>query len=273
MYLRFPKCQLTGAPEVTPTPHDAPTFFTGWAVVQGNASTSAKELQFSRMKNYVMESLRRGHVATLGFHGIEMTAPTTVAYNLDLPTFTRIIEWLAAEGIPVIRPRDMPPHNLVGDAGFNHYEVHPWGTSGAHPWGVSPYAVADRWQRVTTGQYSGVACMALTASTAKSTSFEQGISVEPGKKYRVHTLAKANLTAGTVTVEVQPKNLLNEPVGAVIVGNTITSASWADHAFEVTIPAGAAMVTLTVRATGAVGTASVDHVAMMDANIYDPLAI
>lgn len=273
MYLRFAKCQLTSSPETAPTPHDQPTFFTGWAVASGTATEATKDLQVERMKTYVRESMRRGHVAVLGFHGIELTAPTAVAYNLDLPTFTHIIEWLASEGIPVILPRDMPPHNLVADGGFNEFQVHPWGTGAAHPWGVSPYALADRWQRVTTGQYSGLAAMKITGTTAKNSSFSQGIAVRPGETYRIHALAKAMPTSGTVTIEAIPRDLTGDVVGTTHVIATVAAGTWADHTGEITIPAGATTVHVIARATDFIGEAWVDHLALFPTWLYDPLAI
>lgn len=273
VYLRFAKCQLTSSPETAPTPHDQPTFFTGWAVASGTATEATKDLQVERMKTYVRESMRRGHVAVLGFHGIELTAPTAVAYNLDLPTFTHIIEWLASEGIPVILPRDMPPHNLVADGGFNEFQVHPWGTGAAHPWGVSPYALADRWQRVTTGQYSGLAAMKITGTTAKNSSFSQGIAVRPGETYRIHALAKAMPTSGTVTIEAIPRDLTGDVVGTTHVIATVAAGTWADHTGEITIPAGATTVHVIARATDFIGEAWVDHLALFPTWLYDPLAI
>lgn len=273
VYLRFAKCQLTSSPETSPTPHDAPTFFTGWAVVSGTATEGTKSLQVELMKTYVRESMRRGHVAVLGFHGIELTAPTAVSYNLDLPTFTHIIEWLAAEGIPVILPRDMPPHNLVADGGFNEFQVWPWGTGAAHPWGVSPYATANRWQRVTTGQYSGLAAMKVTGTTAKNSNFYQGIAVRPGETYRIHALAKADATSGTVTIEASPRDLTGDVVGTTQIISTVTAGSWTDYAGEITIPDGATTVHVTARATDFIGEAWVDHMAMIPTWLYDPLSL
>lgn len=273
IYLRFRLAQLTASPEVSPAPFDQPTFFTGWAVVDGTAVGTTRQQQIDRMKTFVRESFRRGIQPILGFHEITV-GPATLAWQLDFAAFAEIIQWLHDEGYPVGVPRDAPPHNMLGDAGFNEYPLLGWGTKGAHPWGVTPFS--GGWQRVTTGQYSGLGAIRLATAAPTDSDVSQGIPVKGGEEYRIHVNARILArTAGMILVRVRPHTMFNDSVGPDLVPIEITAVTsgFEDFTALVTIPGGARSARVFIDAVGWHGDAIVDHVAIFPSWLDDPLAV
>lgn len=273
IYLRHSIIQVTTGPEVAPVRFDAPTLFMGWTAVDGTETPANQAAQVERVKRYVRTAFRQGVRPTIAFHGIVEGTPE-VAWFLSFEVFKQIIDWLHAEGYPVGLPRDVLPHNLVQDPGFNEFPVYPWGTKLANPWGVSPYA--DRFERVTSGQYSGLACMRLDASTSRTSYVDQGVPVTPGERYRVHALIKvAARTSGTVKVVLQPRSFTGTVIGSELVVGTIDAATsgWVDITSVVTIPSGVQGAQLRVEATDFVGEVLIDNVSMFQADLPDPLTL
>ena len=270
MALRFNQVQLTSEPHTSAVSLAEPSFFSGWTVVDGLADAETQERAFERMKRYAVGSTTQGLVPTIAFHEITKPgqAPTssgTVSWDL----FTRWIDWLASEGFETILPRMLRPAQIVVDPGFNAYPVATFAT-GAYPWAASSLAI---WSRSTTHQYSGLGCIRASSSSPVTGTVSQGLALEPGRTYRVHVLANVAPTAGSVEVELRPRLMDGRYVGDTIPLVRIDAATngFKDHTTTFTMPPGTQNASLFIKATGLSGTAVVDHVSIMRADLHDPL--
>lgn len=270
MALRFNQVQLTSEPHTSAVNLAEPSFFSGWTVVDGLADAETQERAFERMKRYAVGSTTQGLVPTIAFHEITKPGETpTSSGTVSWGLFTRWIDWLASEGFETILPRMLRPAQIVVDPGFNAYQVATFAT-GAYPWASSSLAI---WSRSTTRQYSGLGCIRASSSSPVTGTVSQGLALEPGKTYRVHVLADVAPTAGTVEVELRPRLMDGRYVGDTIPLVRIDAATngFKDHTTTFTMPAGTQNASLFVKATGLAGTAVVDHVSIMRADLHDPL--
>lgn len=270
MALRFNQVQLTSEPHTSAVSLAEPSFFSGWTIVDGLADAETQGRAFERMKRYTVGSTTQGLVPTLAFHevakpGQTPTSSGTVSWDL----FTRWIDWLASEGFETLLPRMLRPAQVVVDPGFNAYSVATFAT-GAYPWASSSLSI---WSRSTTHQYSGLGCLRASSSTAVTGTVSQGLALEPGREYRVHVLADVAPTAGSVEVELRPRLMDGRYVGATLPLVRIDAATggFKDHTMTFTMPPGTQNASLFVKATGLSGTAVVDHVSIMRADLHDPL--
>lgn len=270
VYRRFAKAQLTGYPQLTLARCDEPTFFTGWTVIVGNAPSSTREAQFERLKAYVRESFRQGRVATLGFHSITTGLPAE-DYNLDFAMFTRIVDWVHAEGYPVGLPRDMRPFNQLADPGFNEYPIRRYLSGTAYPWA---YDIDGGWERVQVGQSTGLAAARLIASSASNARLHQETSLDPGD-YKVHVLMSVPArSSGAIRVSVEPLTMFGTSAGPaqMVFERTATTTGYIDVTGTFTMPKAAPIARLLIEGIDWVGDALVDHVSIASADLYDPLA-
>ncbi|WP_430754615.1 hypothetical protein [Micrococcus luteus] len=270
MALRFNQVQLTSEPHTSAVSLAEPSFFSGWTVVDGLAEPDVHARAMERMKRYVVGSTSQGLVPTLAFHEVAKPGETpassgTVSWEL----FTSWIDWLASEGFETILPRMLRPAQLVVDPGFNAYQVATFAT-GAYPWASSSLSI---WSRSTSHQYSGLGCLRAASSTPVTGTVSQGLALEPGREYRVHVLADVAPTAGAVEVELRPRLMDGRYVGATIplVKITTNTGGFKDHTMTFTMPSGTQNASLFVKAEGFAGTAVVDHVSIMRADLHDPL--
>ena len=270
MALRFNQVQLTSEPHTSAVNLAEPSFFSGWTVVDGLADAETQERAFERMKRYAVGSTTQGLVPTLAFHEIAKPGETpTSSGTVSWELFTRWIDWLASEGFETILPRMLRPAQIVVDPGFNAYPVATFAT-GAYPWAASSLAI---WSRSTSHQYSGLGCVRASSSSPVTGTVSQGLALEPGRTYRVHVLADVSPTAGAVEVELRPRLMDGRYVGATIplVRIDANTDGFKDHTTTLTMPPGTQNASLFIKATGLSGTAVVDHVSIMRADLHDPL--
>lgn len=270
MALRFNQIQLTSEPHTSAVNLAEPSCFSGWTVVDGLADAETQGRAFERMKRYVVGSTSQGLVPTIAFHEVAKPGQTpTSSGTVSWELFTSWIDWLASEGFETILPRMLRPAQLVVDPGFNAYPVATFAT-GAYPWAASSLAI---WSRSTTHQYSGLGCLRSASSTPVTGTVSQGLALEPGREYRVHVLANVAPTAGAVEVELRPRLMDGRYVGATIPLVRIDTATsgFTDRTITFTMPAGTQNASLFIRAVGLAGTAVVDHVSIMRADLHDPL--
>lgn len=270
MALRFNQVQLTSEPHTSAVNLAEPSFFSGWTVVDGLADAETQERAFDRMKRYAVGSTTQGLVPTIAFHEITKPGQTpTSSGTVSWDLFTRWIDWLASEGFETILPRMLRPAQIVVDPGFNAYPVATFAT-GAYPWASSSLSI---WSRSTSHQYSGLGCIRSASSSPVTGTVSQGLALEPGREYRVHVLADVAPTAGAVEVELRPRLMDGRYVGDTIPLVTISAATngFKDHTMTFTMPAGTQNASLFIKATGLSGSAVVDHVSIMRADLHDPL--
>lgn len=270
MALRFNQVQLTSEPHTSAVNLAEPSFFSGWTVVDGLANAETQERAFDKMKRYVVGSTSQHLVPTVAFHEVAQPGQTpTSAGMVPWDLFTRWIDWLASQGVETILPRMLRPAQIVVDAGFNAYPVATFAT-GAYPWAASSLAI---WSRSTTRQYSGLGCLRSASSTPVTGTVSQGLALEPGREYRVHVLADVAPTAGAVEVELRPRLMDGRYVGATIPLVRIDAATggFKDHTMTFTMPPGTQNASLFIKAVGLAGTAVIDHVSIMRADLHDPL--
>ena len=270
MALRFNQVQLTSEPHTSAVSLAEPSFFSGWTVVDGLADAETQGRAFERMKRYVVGSTSQGLVPTIAFHEIAQPGETpTSSGTVSWDLFTRWIDWLASEGFETILPRMLRPAQLVVDPGFNAYPVATFAT-GAYPWAASSLAI---WSRSTSHQYSGLGCLRSASSTPVTGTVSQGLALEPGRTYRVHVLADVAPTAGSVEVELRPRLMDGRYVGDTIplVRIDAPTSGFKDHTTTFTMPPGTQNASLFIKATGLSGSAVIDHVSIMRADLHDPL--
>ena len=270
MALRFNQIQLTSEPHTSAVNLAEPSLFSGWTVVDGLADAETQERAFERMKRYAVGSTTQGLVPTIAFHEIAKPGQTpTSSGTVSWDLFTRWIDWLASEGFETILPRMLRPAQIVADPGFNAYPVATFAT-GAYPWASSSLSI---WSRSTSHQYSGLGCIRSASSSPVTGTVSQGLALEPGREYRVHVLANVAPTAGAVEVELRPRLMDGRYVGATIPLVRIDAATsgFKDHTTTFTMPPGTQNASLFIKATGLSGTAVVDHVSIMRADLHDPL--
>lgn len=270
MALRFNQVQLTSEPHTSAVNLAEPSFFSGWTVVDGLADAQTQARAMDRMKRYVVGSTSQHLVPTVAFHEVAKPGQTpTSAGMVPWDLFTSWIDWLAAQGLETVLPRMMRPAQIVVDPGFNAYPVATFAT-GAYPWAASSLAI---WSRSTTHQYSGLGCLRSASPTPVTGTVSQGLALEPGREYRVHVLADVAPTAGSVEVELRPRLMDGRYVGATIplVKIDAPTDGFKDHKIEFTMPSGTQNASLFVKATGLSGSAVIDHVSIMRADLHDPL--
>ena len=270
MALRFNQVQLTSEPHTSAVSLAEPSFFSGWTVVDGLADAETQGRAFERMKRYVAGSTSQGLVPTIAFHEIAQPGETpTSSGTVSWELFTSWIDWLASEGFETILPRMLRPAQIVVDPGFNAYPVATFAT-GAYPWAASSLAI---WSRSTTHQYSGLGCLRASSSSPVTGTVSQGLALEPGRTYRVHVLADVQPTAGAVEVELRPRLMDGRYVGDTIplVRIDAPTGGFKDHTTTFTMPPGTQNASLFIKATGLSGSAVVDHVSIMRADLHDPL--
>jgi len=270
MALRFNQIQLTSEPHTSAVNLAEPSMFSGWTVVDGLADAETQARAMDRMKRYVIGSTSQHLVPTLAFHEVAKPGQTpTSAGMVPWELFTSWIDWLAAQGLETVQPRMLRPAQLVVDPGFNAYTVATFAT-GAYPWASSSLAI---WSRSTSHQYSGLGCLRASSSTAVTGTVSQGLALEPGREYRVHVLADVAPTAGSVEVELRPRLMDGRYVGATIPLVTINASTggFKDHTMTFTMPPGTQNASLFIKAVGLSGSAVVDHVSIMRADLHDPL--
>lgn len=270
MALRFNQVQLTSEPHTSVVNLAEPSFFSGWTVVDGLADADTQARAFDRMKRYAVGSTTQGLVPTIAFHEIAKRGETpTSSGTVSWELFTSWIDWLASEGFETVLPRMLRPAQIVVDPGFNAYPVATFAT-GAYPWAASSLAI---WSRSTTHQYSGLGCIRSASSSPVTGTVSQGLALEPGRTYRVHVLADVAPTAGAVEVELRPRLMDGRYVGDTIPLVTINAATngFKDHTTTFTMPPGTQNASLFIKATGLSGSAVVDHVSIMRADLHDPL--
>ena len=270
MALRFNQVQLTSEPHTSAVSLAEPSFFSGWTVVDGLADAETQERAFERMKRYAVGSTTQGLVPTIAFHEITKPGETpTSSGTVSWDLFTRWIDWLASEGFETILPRMLRPAQIVVDPGFNAFQVATFAT-GAYPWASSSLSI---WSRSTSHQYSGLGCIRSASSSPVTGTVSQGLALEPGRTYRVHVLANVAPTAGSVEVELRPRLMDGRYVGDTIplVRIDANTGGFKDHTMTFTMPSGTQNASLFIKATGLSGTAVVDHVSIMRADLHDPL--
>ena len=270
MALRFNQVQLTSEPHTSAVNLAEPSFFSGWTVVDGLADAETHERAFERMKRYTVGSTTQGLVPTLAFHEVAKPGQTPTSSGMvSWDLFTRWIDWLASEGFETLLPRMLRPAQIVVDPGFNAYPVATFAT-GAYPWASSSLSI---WSRSTSHQYSGLGCIRASSSTPVTGTVSQGLALEPGREYRVHVLANVAPTAGAVEVELRPRLMDGRYVGATIplVKIDANTDGFKDHTMTFTMPPGTQNASLFIKAEGFAGTAVVDHVSIMRADLHDPL--
>ena len=270
MALRFNQVQLTSEPHTSAVNLAEPSFFSGWTVVDGLADAETHGRAFERMKRYTVGSTSQGLVPTIAFHEIAKPGETpTSSGTVSWELFTRWIDWLASEGFETILPRMLRPAQIVVDPGFNAYPVATFAT-GAYPWASSSLSI---WSRSTSHQYSGLGCVRASSSSPVTGTVSQGLALEPGRTYRVHVLANVAPTAGSVEVELRPRLMDGRYVGDTIplVRIDANTGGFKDHTMTFTMPSGTQNASLFIKATGLSGTAVVDHVSIMRADLHDPL--
>jgi len=270
MAMRFSHIQLTSEPNTSAVNASEPCMFSGWTVIDGLASPDARARSTDKLKRYVIGSTSQNLIPTLAFH--EIGKPDqTVTFSGMVPWdwFVEIIDWLAAQGIETVLPRMVRPAQIVVDPGFNAYAVRTF-SDGYYPWASSSYQV---WSRATTGQYSGHGCLQMSSSSAVTGTVSQGLALEPGRTYRVHALINANLTSGSVGVEIRPRLMDGRYVGSTIplITADIQTSGYRDYVAEFKMPSGTQNASLFVTASSAIGSALVDHVSVMRADLHDPL--
>ena len=270
MALRFNQVQLTSEPHTSAVSLAEPSFFSGWTVVDGLADAETHARAFERMKRYAVGSTTQGLVPTIAFHEIAKPGQTpTSSGTVSWELFTRWIDWLASEGFETLLPRMLRPAQVVVDPGFNAFPVATFAT-GAYPWASSSLSI---WSRSTTHQYSGLGCIRAASSSPVTGTVSQGLALEPGREYRVHVLANVAPTAGAVEVELRPRLMDGRYVGETIplVRIDASTGGFKDRTATFTMPPGTQNASLFVKAVGLSGSAVVDHVSIMRADLHDPL--
>lgn len=270
MALRFNQVQLTSEPHTSAVSLAEPSFFSGWTVVDGLAEPDVHARAMERMKRYVVGSTSQGLVPTLAFHEVAQPGETpTSSGTVSWELFTSWIDWLASEGFETILPRMLRPAQLVVDPGFNAYPVATFAT-GAYPWASSSLSI---WSRSTSHQYSGLGCLRASSSSPVTGTVSQGLALEPGRTYRVHVLANVAPTAGAVEAELRPRLMDGRYVGDTIplVRIDANTGGFKDHTTTFTMPPGTQNASLFIKATGLSGSAVIDHVSIMRADLHDPL--
>ena len=270
MALRFNQIQLTSEPHTSAVNLDEPSVFSGWTVVDGLADEATQERAFERMQRYVVGSTSQHLVPTVAFHEVAQPGQTpTSSGTVSWDLFTRWVDWLASEGFETILPRMLRPAEIVVDPGFNAYPVATFATGG-YPWSASSLSI---WSRSTSHQYSGLGCLRSASSSPVTGTVSQGLALEPGREYRVHVLADVQPTAGSVEVELRPRLMDGRYVGATIplVRIDASTGGFKDHTMTFTMPSGTQNASLFIMATGLSGSAVIDHVSIMRADLHDPL--
>ncbi|MCT2007163.1 polysaccharide deacetylase family protein [Micrococcus lylae] len=272
MALRFNQIQLVSEPHTSAVNLAEPSCFSGWTVVNGLAAPEIQARAMERMKRYVTGSTSQHLVPTIAFHEVAKPgrAPTS-AGMVSWDLFTSWIDWLASQGFETILPRMLRPAQVVVDPGFNAYPVATFAT-GAYPWASSSLSV---WSRSTSHQYSGLGCLRASSSTPVTGTVSQGLALEPGRTYRVHVLANVQPTAGAIEVELRPRLMDGRYVGdtLALVRVDANTGGFRDHTATFTMPSGTQNGSLFVRAVGLAGSAVVDHVSIMRADLHDPLLL
>lgn len=270
MALRFNQVQLTSEPHTSAVNLAEPAFFSGWTVVDGLADAETHARAFERMKRYTVGSTTQGLVPTLAFHEVAKPGQTPTSSGMvSWDLFTRWIDWLASEGFETLLPRMLRPAQVVVDPGFNAFPVATFAT-GAYPWAASSLSI---WSRSTSHQYSGLGCLRVSSASAVTGTVSQGLALEPGRTYRVHVLADVAPTAGSVEVELRPRLMDGRYVGATIPLVRIDTGTngFKDHTMTFTMPPGTQNASLFIKAVSLAGSAVVDHVSIMRADLHDPL--
>ena len=250
---------LTGHPSLTPARRDEPTFFTGWATINGVTGTKA---DMDRAKAYVLSSIARGEVPVLGFHGITDGTPDA-AHHLSLAHFTELADWLVDQGIGTIRMDQLRPHNMLSDPGF---ETAPFGF---------PWVAGAGWTRTRSTAAGHTGWMGADVASGGTGTLHQNVAVKAGESLRVRVRfgAGTQIDGGTLAVVAQPQTPFGAPVGtATTVGTVVSSTTEKDVTGTVTIPANSGVLRVSVVPSSFVGTARVVHAALYRADLYDPLA-
>ena len=280
IYGLFDKCAITTAPQVSPTPYNRGTFFTGWNAL-GGATDADGRASLARAKRYIAASFERGDVPIVAMHGVTLNQPT-LPHFLRADLMADLCQWIWAEGYPVSTQADTPRHNMIADPRFATQDATT--TLIGHPWHPS---TNNEWRRSTDPNSYAGQCARLDATAGigpGSTAWlEQRVGVTPGESYKLylHHFSPA-VTAGSVIGEIRFYNLMNNQIGAAMTGATISggaSTGGAGGAWvggtPFTVPAGATVVAVSVRAnptTGVTGDIRLDCVAMFPTTTYDPLA-
>lgn len=254
--------------------HDQPSFITSWQAVGEGSSRADRDVMVANARRYVVEGLRRGECPVLGFHGVTPTPLNT--FDLHVDVFTELMDWLAQIGAPVGLMGDLPPLNLLADAGFEEYPVF----SGAYPWS------AARWSRVKDSGDWGGGDWVMRLDTAGVTVpadgavLEQRVPVRPGVHKLVVRCRQPVWSAGSLVAGATFHDQLGAQLGAAAVVTQLGSTlrpEWGERpvaTFTVPERASTARITLGPHATdGYAGRAEVSWVGCYRAEAYDPFAV
>lgn len=256
----FQNCGLTGHPSKLPVYKDEPSFFSGWCTTNGVSNTDA---EIEKVKAYVRESVFRGEIPVLGFHGITDDVPNA-AHHLSRANFTKIVEWLASQGYTSITMGETLPQNMIADPGFESYVL-------GYPW-----VGGAGWSLNSSDAFGNTGFMGAQISSGATGSLYQNTAVKSGVDYRVRVRVarETNITSGSVAVQVQGLSPINTPVGSAIPIANISTANTSET--EVTgvfrLPSGCNIAKLEFVPKALQGICRVSHVSMYKAELYDPLA-